>query len=169
MRSDLPPGQIYRGIAPFLIAEIRRLGLLVSVPALTLWLRRQLGGSNGITGFLHTGLVASTDSANGFQRPESLPIGRVRKDPKFSVFNVAFGLIGVGLIQPCTHQSLHSSAHNLEGLCGEKSTVLKALPVTCFNAFGFRHGPALSSSNTHRGGSKRPERRQEVSSTSLWK
>ena len=42
MRSDLPLGQIYRGIVLFLIADIRRLGLLVSVPALTLWLRRQL-------------------------------------------------------------------------------------------------------------------------------
>ena len=43
MRSDLPLGQIYRGIVPFLIADILRLGLLVSVPALSLWLPRQLG------------------------------------------------------------------------------------------------------------------------------
>jgi hypothetical protein len=106
---------------------------------------------------------------NAFQRAESLPISRVQKVPNFSVFNVAFGLIGVGLIQPYKPQSLQSSAHNLRGLCGEKSTVLQALPVTWCDAFGFRLGPALSSSNTHRGGSKRPEQRQEVSSTSLWK
>ncbi len=43
MRSDLPLGQIYRGIVPFLIADILRLGLLVSVPTLSLWLPRQLG------------------------------------------------------------------------------------------------------------------------------
>ena len=43
IRSDLPLGQIYRGIVPFLIADILRLGLLVSVPALSLWLPRQLG------------------------------------------------------------------------------------------------------------------------------
>ena len=66
---------------------------------------------------------------NGFQRAESLPISRVQKDPNFSVFNVAFGLIGVGLIQPYKPQSLHSSAQNLRGRCGEKSTVLRALPV----------------------------------------
>ena len=43
IRSDLPLGQIYRGIVPFLIADILRLGLLVSVPALSLWLPRSLG------------------------------------------------------------------------------------------------------------------------------
>ena len=41
--SDLPLGQIYRGIVPFLIADILRLGLLVSVPPLSLWLPRHLG------------------------------------------------------------------------------------------------------------------------------
>ena len=43
MRNDLPLGQIYRGIVPFLIADILRLGLLVSVPTLSLWLPRYLG------------------------------------------------------------------------------------------------------------------------------
>ena len=43
MRSDVPLGQIYCGVVPFLIADLLRLGLLVSVPALSLWLPRQLG------------------------------------------------------------------------------------------------------------------------------
>ncbi len=43
MRSELPLGQIYRGVVPFLIADLLRLGLLVSVPALSLWLPRHLG------------------------------------------------------------------------------------------------------------------------------
>ena len=43
MRSDVPLGQIYRGVVPFLIADLVRLGLLVSIPALSLWLPRQLG------------------------------------------------------------------------------------------------------------------------------
>ena len=43
MRSDVPLGQIYCGVVPFLIAVLLRLGLLVSVPALSLWLPRQLG------------------------------------------------------------------------------------------------------------------------------
>ena len=43
IRSDLPLGQIYRGILPSLIADILRLGRPVGVPALSLWLPRQLG------------------------------------------------------------------------------------------------------------------------------
>ena len=43
VRSDVPLGQIYCGVVPFLIAVLLRLGLLVSVPALSLWLPRQLG------------------------------------------------------------------------------------------------------------------------------
>ena len=43
MRGDVPLGQIYRGVVPFLIADLLRLGLLVSVPTLSLWLPRQFG------------------------------------------------------------------------------------------------------------------------------
>ena len=43
MRNDVPLGQIYRGVVPFLIADLLRLGLLVGIPALSLWLPRQLG------------------------------------------------------------------------------------------------------------------------------
>ena len=43
MRREVPLGQIYRGVVPFLIADLLRLGLLVSVPALSLWLPLQLG------------------------------------------------------------------------------------------------------------------------------
>ena len=43
IRNDLPLGQIYRGILPFLIADTLRLALLVSTPTLSLWLPKQLG------------------------------------------------------------------------------------------------------------------------------
>ncbi len=103
MRSDLPLGQIYRGIVPFLIADILRLGLLVSVPALSLWLPPTAGMAVAASAdFSVQALSPQPTLQNGFQRPESLPISRVQKDPNFSVFNVAFGLIGVGLIPPLT-------------------------------------------------------------------
>ena len=38
MRRDIPIQQIYKGIFPFFIADMARLGLLVAFPALTLWL-----------------------------------------------------------------------------------------------------------------------------------
>ena len=40
----------------------------------------------------------------------------------------------VGLGQSCQAQSLHSSAQNLRGRCGEKNTVLRALPVKSADA-----------------------------------
>ena len=41
--DDLTLGQIYRGVTPFLIADIGRLAILVLVPSLALWLPEQLG------------------------------------------------------------------------------------------------------------------------------
>ncbi len=42
MRRDIALQQIYKGIFPFFVADILRLALLVSVPALTLWLPKLL-------------------------------------------------------------------------------------------------------------------------------
>lgn len=44
MAPDLPLGQIYRGVAPFVGADLIRLLLLTLVPALTLWLPGALAG-----------------------------------------------------------------------------------------------------------------------------
>jgi C4-dicarboxylate transporter DctM subunit len=41
--DDLSLGQIYRGVTPFLIADVARLAILVMVPSLALWLPEQLG------------------------------------------------------------------------------------------------------------------------------
>jgi C4-dicarboxylate transporter, DctM subunit len=43
LARDVPLKEIYRGIMPFLYADIARLALLVSAPALTLWLPASLG------------------------------------------------------------------------------------------------------------------------------
>ena len=43
MASDLPLKQIYRGVLPFVAADVLRLALLVAVPSITLWLPRSLG------------------------------------------------------------------------------------------------------------------------------
>jgi tripartite ATP-independent transporter DctM subunit len=38
MAKDIPLGTIFRGIIPFLVADFLHLGLIIAVPALTLWL-----------------------------------------------------------------------------------------------------------------------------------
>ena len=38
MAKDIPLATIFRGIIPFLVADFLHLGLLIAVPALTLWL-----------------------------------------------------------------------------------------------------------------------------------
>ena len=43
MARDLPLGQIFRGVVPFLAADVARLVLLVLVPSLSLWLPGALG------------------------------------------------------------------------------------------------------------------------------
>ena len=43
MARDLPLGEVYRGVLPFLAADLLRLALLVSLPALSLWLPETLG------------------------------------------------------------------------------------------------------------------------------
>ena len=43
MADDLPLGKIFRGVVPFLLADLARLLLLVFVPALSLWLPMTLG------------------------------------------------------------------------------------------------------------------------------
>ena len=43
MANDLPLGQIYRGVVPFIFADAARLVLLVLVPGLSLWLPQVLG------------------------------------------------------------------------------------------------------------------------------
>ena len=43
MAKDLPLAQIYRGVLPFIAADLVRLLLLVSIPSLSLWLPRTLG------------------------------------------------------------------------------------------------------------------------------
>ena len=41
--DDLTLGQIYRGVTPFLIADVARLAILAVMPSLALWLPQQLG------------------------------------------------------------------------------------------------------------------------------
>jgi TRAP-type C4-dicarboxylate transport system permease large subunit len=43
MYRDVKITTIYRGIVPFLVADLVRLTILVLFPALTLWLPRMLG------------------------------------------------------------------------------------------------------------------------------
>ena len=43
MLPDVPTSQIWKGVTPFIIADIFRLALLVAFPAITLWLPRFLG------------------------------------------------------------------------------------------------------------------------------
>lgn len=43
MAKDLPLGDIYRGVVPFILADLARLILLVMLPALSLWLPMRLG------------------------------------------------------------------------------------------------------------------------------
>ncbi|QAY75283.1 TRAP transporter large permease [Sphingosinicella sp. BN140058] len=43
MAKDIPLGTIFRGIIPFLIADFLHLGLIIAVPALTLWLPEVAG------------------------------------------------------------------------------------------------------------------------------
>lgn len=40
---DVPTGAIWRGVTPFLVADILRLALLVAFPVITLWLPKALG------------------------------------------------------------------------------------------------------------------------------
>ncbi len=40
---DVPTGAIWRGVMPFLIADIFRLAVLIAFPIITLWLPRKLG------------------------------------------------------------------------------------------------------------------------------
>ncbi len=40
---DVPSSAIWRGVAPFVLADIVRLGLLIALPIITLWLPRTLG------------------------------------------------------------------------------------------------------------------------------
>ncbi len=40
---DVPTAAIWRGVMPFLIADIFRLAVLIAFPILTLWLPRKLG------------------------------------------------------------------------------------------------------------------------------
>jgi tripartite ATP-independent transporter DctM subunit len=40
---DVPTGQIWKGVMPFLFADILRLGVLIAFPVITLWLPRTLG------------------------------------------------------------------------------------------------------------------------------
>lgn len=43
MAPDLPLGTIFRGVVPFLLADILRLLLFILFPQLVLWLPAQLG------------------------------------------------------------------------------------------------------------------------------
>jgi len=43
MAPKIPLGQIFRGIVPFLIADVAKLALLTAFPALALWLPSVLG------------------------------------------------------------------------------------------------------------------------------
>jgi len=38
MAKDIPLGTIFRGIVPFLVADFLHLGLIITIPALSLWL-----------------------------------------------------------------------------------------------------------------------------------
>jgi C4-dicarboxylate transporter DctM subunit len=40
---DVPTNTIWRGVMPFLIADMFRLAVLIAFPAITLWLPRTLG------------------------------------------------------------------------------------------------------------------------------
>jgi len=40
---DVPTGQIWKGVMPFLFADILRLGVLIAFPVITLWLPKTLG------------------------------------------------------------------------------------------------------------------------------
>jgi len=40
---DVPTGAIWRGVMPFLVADVFRLAVLIAFPAITLWLPRALG------------------------------------------------------------------------------------------------------------------------------
>jgi tripartite ATP-independent transporter DctM subunit len=40
---DVPTGTIWRGVMPFLVADVFRLAVLIAFPAITLWLPRALG------------------------------------------------------------------------------------------------------------------------------
>jgi TRAP-type mannitol/chloroaromatic compound transport system permease large subunit len=40
---DVPTSQIWKGVMPFLFADILRLGVLIAFPAITLWLPKTLG------------------------------------------------------------------------------------------------------------------------------
>ncbi len=43
MATDLPLKEIYKGVLPFVVADLLRLALLVALPSVTLWLPRTLG------------------------------------------------------------------------------------------------------------------------------
>jgi C4-dicarboxylate transporter DctM subunit len=43
MAKDLPLSTIFRGVKPFLLADLARLILLILFPSLSLWLPAQLG------------------------------------------------------------------------------------------------------------------------------
>lgn len=43
MLPDVPTSEIWKGVTPFIIADIFRLALLVAFPAITLWLPKFLG------------------------------------------------------------------------------------------------------------------------------
>jgi TRAP-type C4-dicarboxylate transport system permease large subunit len=40
---DVPTSQIWKGVMPFLAADIVRLGVLIAFPIITLWLPKTLG------------------------------------------------------------------------------------------------------------------------------
>jgi C4-dicarboxylate transporter DctM subunit len=43
LASNIPLWTIYRGVTPFIIADLILLGLLTAVPGLSLWLPKLLG------------------------------------------------------------------------------------------------------------------------------
>jgi TRAP-type C4-dicarboxylate transport system permease large subunit len=42
MLPEIPVGTIFRGLAPFIVADITRLALFVLVPVIVLWLPRMM-------------------------------------------------------------------------------------------------------------------------------
>ena len=42
MLPEVPTGAIWRGVTPFVLVDLVRLGLLIAVPAITLWLPQAL-------------------------------------------------------------------------------------------------------------------------------
>jgi TRAP-type C4-dicarboxylate transport system permease large subunit len=40
---DVPTGAIWRGVAPFVVADVFRVAVLIAFPVLSLWLPRHLG------------------------------------------------------------------------------------------------------------------------------